>query len=157
MLCVTVHQTWTACNVSNQLYFFHICSPLDTTHSKGFDHSLLVSCHLLVIPDLLAPTTLAYAVANTCAATTYGCCPDGKTPAAGPHQAGCPGKELANTKWYNFIREGSWMVHTFYVIRYSTSKCFQLYLVKSRQSWSRGLEVIGNGKHWIYHVNGSTF
>ncbi|PFX16174.1 Fibropellin-3 [Stylophora pistillata] len=38
-----------------------------------------------------APSTIAYAVANTCAATTYGCCPDGKTPAAGPHQAGCPG------------------------------------------------------------------
>lgn len=75
----------------------HICS-----HSKGFDHSLLVSCHVLVILDLTAPTTLAYAVANTCAATTYGCCPDGKTPAAGPHQAGCPGKELAHTQWYNF-------------------------------------------------------
>ena len=59
------------------IIFFHICSRLDTTFSKRFDDSLLVSCHLPVILDLLAPTTLAYAVANTCAATTYGCCPDG--------------------------------------------------------------------------------
>ena len=89
------------------IIFFHICSRLDTTFSKRFDDSLLVSCHLPVILDLLAPTTLAYAVANTCAATTYGCCPDGKTPAAGPHQAGCPGKELVNIQPYHFIRQGS--------------------------------------------------
>lgn len=58
---------------------------------------------VVVVVHLLAPTTLAYAVANTCAATTYGCCPDGKTPAAGPHQAGCPGKDSTNIQRYHFF------------------------------------------------------
>ena len=69
-----------------------------------------------------APTTLAYAVANTCAATTYGCCPDGKTPAAGPHQSGCPGKE-----WSEIFAYYLSLNHQFY---YLTDALF----VKARSS-----------------------
>ena len=47
-----------------------------------------------------APTVI-YAGASACASTTYGCCPDGKTPAAGPRQLGCPGmaRKLERKAW----------------------------------------------------------
>lgn len=70
------------------------CHPSPCEHggvciAKGASYECHCPIHWTGI-NCETPSTIAYAVANTCAATTYGCCPDGKTPAAGPHQTGCP-------------------------------------------------------------------